>query len=743
MGLLDTLSGLFKTRPVSLLASQEVFALVGPPTETEGISGTANYGGRLINEPNAELREQAGFGRAGTYQVGQWREIELTNPYVTAGLDFVMAPIADARIDIEPPNPEAGVPEAVSAAQVEFLKWALIQRFNVSQLVECASRGFLLSGFSLFEPVCEQAKHPSLPGGSGFTIRAIPERLPNSLHSAAWIEDDEGRLTGIRQQGPKGGTGEFVTPTIPAERALLFSWKRKGGNWAGESQLRSAWYIAAKVMPMLLKLTGVTLQREGAGVPVAVALDPNAPLSADQRAELSEVFAGLSFHEAGGVVMPAGWDIKWVFSPGANKGHVVKAWNDLGLVVLQQLGAQQMMLGTGETGSRSVGQVHDARSMSFVRQVLRFCERVLNGDNGEAHTGLVKRLIDWNWGPQAAYPRIKLTPQRPELQPDILATAAKTAKEAGLLTVTTADENSMRERLGFAPVTEEERSAALPSPAITPLQPVPLKASAQRMGWVPWRPLRASEANLKLSEMDAYFTARRDEFERKVKPVVIGMLAMAAPDIKAAMADGDPSEVAELQFDTTRLDQTIAKFLAEVRAAGGASVRDELSTGKPLTAAEEDDDAVAIKEADDVVHAQGKALQRRMTNRLRSELEREAIDVIRTGGDATEVVSRAVSRQLDTGAFKADAGYVTTKIYNVGRDEAARIMGGISEVEYSAILDNATCEACTRDDGTVAAFGSPEHDALVPPNRDCAGGDNCRCLLVMIPGNDAADGGGE
>jgi hypothetical protein len=76
---------------------------------------------------------------------------------------------------------------------------------------------------------------------------------------------------------------------------------------------------------------------------------------------------------------------------------------------------------------------------------------------------------------------------------------------------------------------------------------------------------------------------------------------------------------------------------------------------------------------------------------------------------------------------------VTTKVFNVGRDEAARLMGGVGSVEYSAVLDSATCEPCQAMDGRTAPFDSAEHDALLPPNRDCAGGDNCRCLLVFIP----------
>jgi hypothetical protein len=106
--------------------------------------------------------------------------------------------------------------------------------------------------------------------------------------------------------------------------------------------------------------------------------------------------------------------------------------------------------------------------------------------------------------------------------------------------------------------------------------------------------------------------------------------------------------------------------------------------------------------------------------------------VTRTGGDATDVVREVLGDQLDSGAYRSDAGIVTTKVYNIGRDEAAASMGGVDEVEYSALLDGETCGPCMRMDGRRSKFDSPEHDAMLPPNRDCQGQDNCRCVLVFI-----------
>lgn len=701
-------------------------------------------------EPNEFLREQLARGRAGTQSIGEWADLGLTNPFVTAGLDFICGPIADARIDIE-----ADEDSPLGKTQADFLRWALEKRFKLAAHNDMAARGFLLSGFSLFEPRAVLTPCPVL-GRDAFALAALEQRLPNSLSPNPWKEDAEGNLIGIEQQGPKGGDAKWTTLRLPASDVLLYSWKRQGNNWQGESQLRSVWYLASKIMPLLLKLVGVTTQREGAGLPVAFAKDDTAEITAAQRAELMTFFANVSFHESSGLVMPKGFDVKWIHSPGSDKGFVLDIWKALGLVVLQQLGAQQMVLGTDSTGSRSVGEVHDARAMAFVRKVLSFQEGVLNGDSGEAHSGLVHRLLSWNGllSPDGSAPRVKLTPKRPEMSPESMGAALAAFKNAGVFTPTAADENVAREKVGLPPITDEERTAAKeaakllapPAPGFPSKdedeaddkEEKPLKAAAQVGPWKPWRALRASEAKTPFARINDYFDERKDTFEKRMRPLVVQVLSKAAPAIEAAMADGyiKPGEVATVKLSMAPIEKLIGKFLAETRKAGGDFLREELSVPLRAAAADGDDrdDKLITEEADEVVEAQKQLLVRRVEGRLRNELEREAIDSLRTGGDATDVWTRAVARQIESGAFRADAGSVTTKAFNVGREEAAEILGGIASVEYSAILDRNTCEACERMDGQTADFGSEEHDAMLPPNRDCAGGDNCRCVLVMIRG---------
>lgn len=808
-----------------------------PPTVEQGVSGTTNYSGDIYAESNARLQYQQAYGTAGTREWGEWEELARTNPWVSSGLEFISSPIRDARLDVEEAS-EAEMPDrALAKAHADFIRWALnTGEPALPEFLVQATRGMLGTGFALFEPTFRRARSALLPGGEGWALSKLAQRLPATLAHNAWLEREDGsELRAVRQEGPRGQ--QWWTGEIPAERLLLFSWQRSGNNYAGFSAFRAVWYLG-QIQKELLRLVGVTYQREGAGIPVATAADPSTPLSPEQRQQMLSLLRGALYHEQAAVVMPAGWNMQWVFSGGANKGHVLDAWRQLGVVILQQVQAQQLALGTSDTGSRSVGAVHDASAMAYVGSVIAVLEGVLNGVGARPYTGLVRRLIDANWGRQAAYPRVKLTPPKAQLAPDVRLAAVRDAVTSGVLTVTLDVENATREALGFAPISEEERAALKPEKSAVGLATAPdgvekvqdtalngaqvtsatdlmqrvadgvlpyesalealitffnieperagrlmrtlktfepakpiadvskkqsvpetdaattqigesLKANAPRSKWTLKRPLRASEERTDWGGLNDFHEKGREEFEKEARAVVVAMLEKAADGITAAMEDGDPSEVATLPMDTEALEALVAQYLDAAREYGRTTATREIQRGageevaekreegdNTLRAAEPppDDEAEGIEEeADSVINAQQRQGVRRIMSRLRLELEEEAIDVLRTGGSAGEVVARTLQRQLDSGAFRSDAGLLTARAVNVGRDEAARIMGGVGAVEYSAVLDSVTCVPCQQMDGRQAPFNSAEHDRMLPPNRDCQGGSRCRCVLVFLP----------
>ena len=83
-----------------------------------------------------------------------------------------------------------------------------------------------------------------------------------------------------------------------------------------------------------------------------------------------------------------------------------------------------------------------------------------------------------------------------------------------------------------------------------------------------------------------------------------------------------------------------------------------------------------------------------------------------------------------------------------GRDDALAIpevRGDVGDAEYSALMDNDTCDACAEKDGETFGDGdgydAPLDEAFdATPNPDCVGmeyGNQCRCVCVMSFGSPA------
>lgn len=65
---------------------------------------------------------------------------------------------------------------------------------------------------------------------------------------------------------------------------------------------------------------------------------------------------------------------------------------------------------------------------------------------------------------------------------------------------------------------------------------------------------------------------------------------------------------------------------------------------------------------------------------------------------------------------------------NLGREEGfADIADQIGAYQWSAILDDKTCDICNSLDGTYFEPGDPALDELKPPIHP-----NCRCMLVAV-----------
>ena len=75
----------------------------------------------------------------------------------------------------------------------------------------------------------------------------------------------------------------------------------------------------------------------------------------------------------------------------------------------------------------------------------------------------------------------------------------------------------------------------------------------------------------------------------------------------------------------------------------------------------------------------------------------------------------------------ASSGTIVIDTTGMGRGfEAGRI--GAKVAQYSAIMDSETCDPCEVLDGEEFEVDDLEYEENMPPNQNCEGGDNCRCM---------------
>ena len=161
-----------------------------PELGEKGLDGIGNFGGDLQAEANTELIRELAYGRSGTRTWGEWEKRTRTDPAAAMALDFVLAPVRDARGDVTPADETPAAQQ-----QADFIRWALFENLapGWAEVTQQSVRGSLGCGFAVHELVWGEVEHPTLPGGRGVTVVELAERLPSSMSNNAWQEDDKGQ----------------------------------------------------------------------------------------------------------------------------------------------------------------------------------------------------------------------------------------------------------------------------------------------------------------------------------------------------------------------------------------------------------------------------------------------------------------------------------------------------------------------------------------------------------------------
>jgi hypothetical protein len=266
-----------------------------------------------------------------------------------------------------------------------------------------------------------------------FRLRKLAPRMPRSLSKVNVAAD--GGLISIEQYGG--------TRPIPVRQLVAYAHEREGGNWYGQSLLRSAWKAWVLKDPAL-KTWVQTIDRNGMGVPVYTGAE------GEDLEKGTELAKGLRSGSNSGAGLPNGATLKLLGVEGdlPDANPLVRYLDEQ---IARAVLAHVLNLGT-QTGSWALGSV---LADVLTQSLQALAEQI--ADTATQH--VVEDWVDVNFGPDEPAPRIVF--DEIGAQQAVTAQALKMLIESGAIFMDRATEEAIRQRYGLPP-----KTAPAPAPAI-------------------------------------------------------------------------------------------------------------------------------------------------------------------------------------------------------------------------------------------------------------------------------------
>jgi hypothetical protein len=315
----------------------------------------------------------------------------------------------------------------------------------------------LVYGHSFFEQVYR-------PEGDRLRLKKLAWRPPRTISGIDVAAD--GGLVAIKQYGT---TGRDIK--IPVDRLVAYVNDREGGNWVGQSLLRTA-YKNWLLKDRELRAQALTIERNGLGVPVyeGAPVPDNATPEEREKWQASEKEAGLKLAtgfragEAAGASIPNGssLDLKGVTGKLPDTDGPIRYHDEQ---IARAVLAHFLNLGT-ETGSWALGS-------TFADFFTGSLNAVADHIKDVTQQHVVEDLVDLNWGPETPAPRLVF--ERIGAQHPLTAEGLKALIDSGAIRPDETLEAFVREVFGL-PLSALIDAEEDPEPALA-VEPEPEEAA--------------------------------------------------------------------------------------------------------------------------------------------------------------------------------------------------------------------------------------------------------------------------
>lgn len=663
-----------------------------------GEAGTSNASGYITEDFNPMFN--------GTTAPDTFDQMRKTDATVHATLKAIELPIMAARRSIVPADEED--PKQVEIA--EFVAHNLFEnlRGGFDDFLREAL-GYKTFGFYYFEKVFEVKDGKVM-------IKKLAARQPNA--HLRWTMSTHPEIPGITQQLPTltpeaARRGQMNTnPEIPFSKLVLFTNDREGDNFEGVSVLRSA-YIHWYFKNTLYRLDGIKHER-GAGI-LRIKLPENS--SEDDKTAAAELAKNFKINEASFLILPnPEWEAELMTTGIADQSSaLMDSVKHHDREITKNILAQFIDLGGGETGSFALSKDQSAFFLLSLEETARYMAEIINNQ-------LIKELVDLNFGPQEAYPKLvfskigstdakamadvleklvntgmlELTPtlrvwihdtfDLPELSPE----DAEAAEEERLEKEEADRDTEMKRIEARKDVDEEENE-----------EPEKELAEGKKKRFKPFRPLTLAEERVKFAEFRDFFNGAENKIKAMLANLSIAQRDKMVNQVNKAIQSGNVNAIRKTSL------LAVAAIARELKDAA----KEAFENGKRKAANEI---GVSVPETPSVdVRVRNARIEQAIDDRaqdIEKNMRNKGLDLARKGVGAAAAafaLRKAFDKASDIHNQQLVGRSVATNV-NAGRSLTFdKNQDQISALQRSEILDERTCAMCLSIDGRVIEKDDP------------------------------------
>ena len=697
--------------------------------QIKGEEYSANiYGGIFSNTDfNLDLDAEKGFGDISTF--GEYEKIAKTDGLISGILNAINSSIISADIKFVGGKEEHR--KHLESVFFDFLNPSF-QEF-LQQVLQ-----YLIYGFMVFEIVHEKE-------GKYLYIKKLSQRHPRNIYQ--WnFSKETNELESVTQQvySIDGFLKEII---IPSDNLLIFTHRREGNVYIGNSSLRSSWNLVHKKQHAL-KVWAIANQREGAGIPYADRRKDTLDSIPDkaERDQVQVILREMQSHQRNYLIGSKHYEFKYLYNE--NKTDFTSFITQLDMQIALSFLAQFFLLGNTSSGNRSLSETQQTVFDDFNTSIANYIASIINGVRGQVGTGITRLLIDYTWGLQEEYPKLVFSNVKKFDAKNFIENLSK-ANDSNLITI---DKNMIQ---------YVHEVLDLPKSSNEPIR----KSDNDNKSNEEIKNKFSIHDNA-LSNMEKCFelvlTEKKfDSFENCFRDIqidyrnkILSNFSVQATKIFDKEKDQKNiiSKIRKIPLsdnDRHWFKETAKEIVLDFVSYAEDELEHEIK--KQIGLYHKDSDNISLRKKngraagintinteiliDDIIEQTLEQVEARAN----AVGVNASIEMIRTGIDVQDVIKRGVE-SFKGQEEKAWAGLSSSRIFNTARENHIKEIikqlpkQDVKYVEYSAIMDKQTCEPCANaeKENFRVIYGSEEHKKILPPYTKCKGSLRCRCILLYV-----------